>query len=46
MLSFAVQMTVLPRARYNLDIELGGTAADAVLYGKFVAEFSDALHPV
>jgi hypothetical protein len=46
LLSFAVQIRVFSRARYNLDIELGGTAADAVLYGKFVAEFSDALHPV
>ena len=29
---------------YNLDIELGGTPADAVLYTDFVNEFSDALH--
>ena len=29
---------------YNLDIELGGTAADALLYSKFVSEFAAALH--
>jgi hypothetical protein len=29
---------------YNLDVELGGTAADALFYTKFVSEFADALH--
>lgn len=29
---------------YNLDVELGGTAADAPFYTKFVSEFADALH--
>ena len=30
--------------RYNLDIELLGTAADAALYTTFVNELSTALH--
>lgn len=29
---------------YNLDIEIGGTSADAVLYTQFVSEFAEALH--
>lgn len=31
---------------YNLDIELGGSAADGLLYTKFVTEFAQALHSV
>lgn len=29
---------------YNLDIEIGGTLADAVLYTQFVSEFAESLH--
>ena len=29
---------------YNLDIEIGGSPADAVFYTQFVKEFADALH--
>ena len=31
---------------YNLDIELGGNAADASLYAQFVTEFADELHKI